>query len=113
MNEPRSRSKNELVKIEFLPAGEAREAIILPSVQISLAPWPIGSFWEREGRFSRDPLPVFFAGGPCGQIWHGQGCPLLDVVHPAFPLPTTASPTLQGALKEGFGEAVVAGDMPQ
>ena len=29
----------------------------------------------------------------------GQGCPLFDVVHP---VPTTASPTLQGALKEGF-----------
>ena len=24
---------------------------------------------------------------------HGQGCPLFDVVHPAFPLWTTASPT--------------------
>ena len=29
-------------------------------------------------------------------------------VHPAFPLPTTASPTLQGALWGGFGEAVVS-----
>ena len=34
-----------------------------------------------------------------------------DVVHPAFLLPTTASPTLKGALKDGFGEAVVASDM--
>ena len=33
-----------------------------------------------------------------------------DIVHPAFPLPATASPTLQGALKDGFGEAVVACD---
>ena len=33
-----------------------------------------------------------------------------DVVHPAFPLPTTASPTFQGDLKEGFGEAVMARD---
>ena len=32
---------------------------------------------------------------------------------PAFPLPTTASPTSQGALKDGFGEAVVACDMPE
>ena len=32
---------------------------------------------------------------------------LFDVVHPAFPLPTTASPTLQGALEDGFGEASV------
>ena len=31
---------------------------------------------------------------------------VLDVVHPVFPLPTTASPTLQGALKVGCGEAV-------
>ena len=31
--------------------------------------------------------------------WHGQGCPLFDVVHPAFPPLTKASPTLQGALK--------------
>ena len=42
-----------------------------------------------------------------------QGCPLFDLMHPAFPLPTTASPTLQGALKDGFGEAVVACDMPE
>ena len=53
----------------------------------------------------------FSAGGPCEQFWHGQGCPLFDVVHAAFPLPTTASPTLQGAMKDGFGEAVVACDM--
>ena len=44
---------------------------------------------------------------------HDQGCPLFDVVHPAFPLPTTASPTLQSAQKDGFGEAVVACDMPE
>ena len=36
-----------------------------------------------------------------------------DVVHPAFPLPTTASPTLQGDLKDGFRENVVAYDMPE
>ena len=30
-----------------------------------------------------------------------------NVVLSAFPLPTTASLTLQGALKDGFGEAVV------
>ena len=49
----------------------------------------------------------FSAGGPCEQFWQGQGCPLFDVVHPAFPMPTTASPTLQDALKDGFGVAVV------
>ena len=41
----------------------------------------------HEGRFSRDSLPVFFAGGHCQQFWHGQGCPLFDVVHQAFPPP--------------------------
>ena len=68
---------------------------------------------EHEGRFSKDPLPHFSAGGPGEQFWHGQGCPLLDVVHPAFLLPTTLSSTLQGALKNGFGEAVVVCDMPE
>ena len=29
----------------------------------------------------------------------------------AFPLPTTELPTLQGALRDGFGEAVVVCDM--
>ena len=38
---------------------------------------------------------------------------LFNVVHPAFSLPTTASPTLQGALKNGFREAVVVCDMPE
>ena len=36
-----------------------------------------------------------------------------DVVHPAFPLPTTALPTLQSVQKDGFGEAVVACDIPE
>ena len=35
-----------------------------------------------------------------------------DVVHPAFPLPTTALPTL-GAPKDGFGEAARVHDMPE
>ena len=43
----------------------------------------------------------------------GQGRPLFDVAHPAFPLPTTASPTLQGARNDGSGGAVVACDMPE
>ena len=34
-----------------------------------------------------------------------------DFVHPAFSLPTTALPTLQGATKDVFGETVVACDM--
>ena len=28
----------------------------------------------------------------------GRDCPPFDIVHPAFPLPTMASPILQGAL---------------
>ena len=42
-----------------------------------------------------------------------QGCPLFHVVHPAFPLLNTASPILQGSLKDSLGEAVVACDMPE
>ena len=38
---------------------------------------------------------------------------IFNVVHPVFRLPTTASPTLQGALMDGFREAVVACDMPE
>ena len=62
----------------------------------------------HEGRFSRDPLSVFPAGGDRDQPWHGQGRPLSDAAHPVFSLPTTALPNLQGALKDGFGEAVLA-----
>ena len=60
---------------------------------------------------SRDSLLVFFAGRPGEQVGHGQGCPLFDVVHPAFTLPTTASPTLEVAPKDVFAEAVVACDI--
>ena len=44
---------------------------------------------------------------------HGQGCPLFDVVHPVFPLLIMASPTLKGALLDGFGEAAMACYMPE
>ena len=88
-------------------------SIQFSSVQFSSVPWLIGSLRDHEERFSRDPLPVFSAEGLCEQFWHGQGCPLFDVVHPAFPLSTTASPILQGSLKDGFGESVVACDMPE
>ena len=66
----------------------------------------------HDGRFRRDPLLVFFsAGGRGEQFWHGQGCPLFDIVHPAFPLPTIASPTLQGTLKDDSREVAVTCDM--
>ena len=82
-------------------------------VQFSpLIDWVVGG-GGHEGWFSRDPLPVLSAGGPCEQFWYGQGCPLFDVVHPAFSLLITALPTLQGALKDGLGGVVVACDMPE
>ena len=81
------------------------------SVQFSSVPCPIKSSGVHKERFSRDPLPIFSAGGHCEQFWHGQGRPLFHVAHPAYPLPTTASPTLQGALNDDFGEAVVICDM--
>ena len=84
--------------------------IINSSVQFSSASWLIGGQVEL---FSRETLPAFSAGGHWEQFWQGQGCPFFDVVHPAFPLPTTASPTLQGALKNGFREVVLACDMPE
>ena len=53
-------------------------------------------------------LPVYFVEGHCEQFRHGQVCPHFDAVQPAFPLPTTALPTLQGALRDDFREAVMA-----
>ena len=41
----------------------------------------------------------------CEQFWHRQGCALFDVVRAAFPLLTTASCSLKGAVKDGLGEA--------
>ena len=73
----------------------------------------IGSLGKHKGRFSRYPPPVLSAEGPCEQFRHGKGCPLSNNFHPAFSLPTTASPTVQGAPRDGFGEAVVACDMPE
>ena len=78
------------------------------SVQLSSVPRQIWSSGGHEGQLSRDPLPVFSAGSHREPFWHVRGCPLFDNVQPAFSLPTTASPTLQGALKNGFGETVVA-----
>ena len=69
---------------------------------------------EHEGRFTRDPLPVFSVGGPCEQSWHGHGCLLFDVVHQAFPVPTAKSPTRHCAPEDDLDlskQAVVAYDM--
>ena len=62
---------------------------------------------------SRDPLLVLSSAGHREQFWHGQGCSFFSVVHAAFPPPTTASPTLQDAMEDGFGEAVVVCDVPE
>ena len=47
------------------------------------------------------------------QFLHRQGSLLLDVVRPAFPPFTKASPALQGVPKDVFRHSVVAQDMPE
>ena len=56
---------------------------------------------------------VFSVGGHREWFQHGQGRPLFDVVHPAFPLQTVMSSIHQSALKNGSEEAVVARDTPE
>ena len=71
----------------------------------------------RLGDMRNDSAEIIFQsflqGGPCKQFLHGQGYLCFDVVHPAFPLLTTVSPTLQVALNDGFGEAIMACNMPE
>ena len=83
------------------------------SFSVSSVPGPTGPSVGHERRFSRDPRPAFSVGGHCEQFWHGQISLIFDVVHAEFPMPTTASPTLLGALKDSFGETVVACEMPE
>ena len=109
----RNYSKSELIRWSSQWIGPSIGKITLfathpaihVNVQFSSVPGPIES---SGGRCSRDPLSAFSAGGLCEQFWHGQGCPIFDCVQPAFPLPTSTSPTLQGVLKNCFGETVVA-----
>ena len=77
--------------------------------------WGEGWGWGgHEGPFSRDSLPVSSAVSHCEQFsWPRQGCPLLHAVHPAFPLPTMVSPTLNGALQDGSGETDEAREMSE
>ena len=65
------------------------------------------------GTIQQRSSSTFPAGCSCKQFWHGQERSLFDVVHPPFPVPTMAPPTLQSTLKGGFGEAVLACDMPK
>ena len=57
------------------------------------------------------PFPSFLWEAVVSSSGTGKDVHSFDVVHPAFLLPTAASPVLQGALKDGFGEAVVANEM--
>ena len=68
---------------------------------------------RTRGRISRAPLQAFFAEGHCEQFWHWQECLLFDVFRLAFLLPTSASPALQGAVKNGFGKAVMVRGVPE
>lgn len=48
-----------------------------PTVLVSLVPWPIGSSGARDGRFGREPLPLFFCGKPPWAVlaWAGMPTP--------------------------------------
>ena len=102
--------------VAFHPLCMVKDILLLIAlshriVQLSSVPWLIGLSGGHKGQFSRDSPHVFSAGDHFEQLWHGQGCPLFDIFHPAFPLLTMASIPLQGALKDGFGEAVMAHDL--
>ena len=75
-----------------------------------------GDRLSRRGDMRKDSAEIFFQSflqEALGSSSDLQRCPLFDIIHLAFPLRTTASPTLQGALKDGFREAVVACDIPE
>ena len=77
-------------------------------------PWQIGSSGGHEGRFSGDPPPFFFWGGPCEQFLHGQ-----LYMSTLWRCSSSVSSAGHGITRpprcpEGcFGEAVIAGDMPE
>ena len=70
----------------------------------------------RRGNMRDDSAEIvfqcFLQEALVGSSGLGQGSPLFNAVHPAFPLPTTAYPTLQGVMKDNSGEAVVACEIP-
>ena len=68
-----------------------------------LTDWVLwGTWWTIQQRSSSS----HFCRMPSWTVLAWVRCPLFYVVHPAFSLPTTASPTFQGTLKDGFKEAV-------
>ena len=85
--------------------------IILSSVQFKpLTDWVVrGDMREVQQK----PSSSFLQEAIVSSYGTGRDLSLFDVVHPAVPLSTTALPILQGALKDGFGEAVVACDKPE
>ena len=68
---------------------------------------------RTRGTIQWDTLSVISAGGHHEHFWHRQGHSLCDIICPAFSLPTMTSPTLLGALENGFGKAVMIHDMPE
>ena len=91
-----------LITTKVMTATTKMVMTTISSVQFSpLTEWVVEGKWGTIQQIS---------GGPCEQLWHGQGCSFFD---PTFPLLPTTSPTRQGALKNGFGETVVACDMPE
>ena len=65
------------------------------AVQYTSVLCPVGSSRVHEEQFSRDPFQVFSAVSHQEQFLGRPGRPLLDIVHPAFPLPTTTPPNFQ------------------
>ena len=80
-------------------------------VQFSSVPWPwpwlVGGTWGTIQQRSSSSL---FCRRPLWAVLVWAGMSIFDAVHQAFPLPYHS---VQGALKDGFGEAVVECDMPK
>ena len=62
----------------------------------------LGVRWGSWGTIQHRSSSGLSMGGHHKQFWHGQRSPLLDVVHPAFPLMTMVLPTVQETLKYGL-----------
>ena len=60
---------------------------------------------------SRRPLASCSVGGHRREVREGYLRPVLDVVGPAFSLSPTSASSLDGALRDGFGEGVVPHDV--